>query len=103
MGPLMLSRALELIDAANRVDPTEDAGCPAALVYGERMSAEIGRLFPDATDVLRIAARGSMSSGGFCRERISRKVVRGILPGGANKAKVMRCGWQGSWLRRAMT
>jgi hypothetical protein len=54
----MLSRALELIDDANRADPTEDAGRPAALVYGERMSAEIGRLFPDATDVLRIAARG---------------------------------------------
>lgn len=53
-----LARALALIDAANAADPTLDDGRPAALVYGERMSAEADRLFPDADDVLRIAARG---------------------------------------------
>jgi Domain of unknown function (DUF4202) len=58
MGPLMLARALDLIDAANRADPTVEDGGPAALVYGARMSAELERLFPDASDVLRIAARG---------------------------------------------
>jgi hypothetical protein len=50
--------ALKLIDAANAADPTLENGQPAALLYGERMSAEAGRLFPDASDVLRIAARG---------------------------------------------
>jgi hypothetical protein len=54
----MLSRAFQLIDEANRADPTDDAGQPAALVYGERMTAEQERLFPDASDVLRIACRG---------------------------------------------
>lgn len=54
----MLARALALIDAANGADPTQDGTSPAALVYGQRMSAELDRLFPDASDVLRIAARG---------------------------------------------
>ena len=54
----MLSRALALIDAANRADPTVEDGTPAALLYGQRMSAELDRLFPDASAVLQIAARG---------------------------------------------
>lgn len=58
MGPLMLARALALVDAANAADPAREEGRPAALVYGERMSAELERLFPAASDVLRIACRG---------------------------------------------
>ena len=54
----MLTQALALIDKANRADPGFDNGQPAALVYGQRMSAELDRLFPDAGDVLQIAARG---------------------------------------------
>lgn len=48
------------IDEANAADPTPDGetGRPAALVYGERMSAELDRLCPDASETLRIAARG---------------------------------------------
>lgn len=54
-----LAAALAAIDAANAADPLcEPDGRPAALVYGERMSAEMDRLFPDASDALRIAARG---------------------------------------------
>ncbi len=53
-----LDAALAAIDAANAADPGEEAGEPAALVYGRRMSAELGRLFPDASEPLRIAARG---------------------------------------------
>jgi hypothetical protein len=53
-----LTMAIALIDAANAADPTRDNGNPAALLYGERMSAELDRLFPDASDILRIAARG---------------------------------------------
>ena len=58
MGTLMLGRALDLIDAANRADPGMEDGQPAALLYGQRMSAELARLVPDASDVLAIAARG---------------------------------------------
>jgi hypothetical protein len=50
------------IDAANAADPAtvRDGGTdhPAALLYGKRMSAEMARVFPDAPDLLRIAARG---------------------------------------------
>jgi hypothetical protein len=53
-----LTRALALIDSANRADPTLEDGQPAALLYGQRMTAELSRLFPDASDILRIAARG---------------------------------------------
>jgi len=54
----MLSRAFALIDSANTADPTVEDGLPAALLYGQRMSAELDRLFPGASDVLQIAARG---------------------------------------------
>ena len=47
------------IDAANAADPHHEAdGRPVELVYGERMSAELARLAPDASEALRIAARG---------------------------------------------
>ena len=49
------------IDAANRADPhTETAGgveYPKELLYSQRMTAWLERLRPDASDVLRIAAR----------------------------------------------
>lgn len=48
-----LKRAIALIDTANAADPKGEA-----LVYGQRMSQELARLFPDASDVLQIAARG---------------------------------------------
>ena len=54
----MLTRALDLIDIANRADPSVEDGVPAALLYGQRMTAEMDRLFPQAPDLLRIAARG---------------------------------------------
>ncbi len=53
-----LSRAFAAIDAANAADPTLEEGRPAALLYGERMSAELERLHPEASEPLRIAARG---------------------------------------------
>ncbi|MBP7000547.1 DUF4202 domain-containing protein [Amaricoccus sp.] len=54
-----LAATLAAIDAANAADPTSDpTGRPAALVYGERMSAELARLFPEASENLQIAARG---------------------------------------------
>lgn len=53
-----LTQAIALIDAANAADPTLEEGLPAALLYGQRMTAELERLFPAASAVLRIAARG---------------------------------------------
>lgn len=49
---------LNAIDAANAEDPNLEDGLPEALLYGQRMSAELDRLFPDASDELQIAARG---------------------------------------------
>lgn len=53
-----LARALRAIDAANSADPTIEESQPAALLYGQRMSAELARLVPDASEPLQIAARG---------------------------------------------
>ncbi|MCE8539123.1 DUF4202 domain-containing protein [Ruegeria pomeroyi] len=53
-----LQAVLAAIDSANSADPRLDEGRPEALLYGERMSAELTRLVPDAPDVLQIAARG---------------------------------------------
>lgn len=58
-----LTSVIEAIDEANKADPTleaDDTGAmvPACLLYGLRMSAELDGLAPDATDVLKIAARG---------------------------------------------
>ncbi len=54
-----LAAVFDAIDAANAADPDRDPdGRAGALVYGERMSAELARLCPDASGELRIAARG---------------------------------------------
>lgn len=53
-----LEQVCAAIDTANAADPRRDEGAPEALLYGQRMSAEVDALFPDAPDVLRIAARG---------------------------------------------
>ena len=59
-----LSTVLTAIDAANAKDPKLDPdgdgnNVPEALLYGQRMSAELERLFgEDVSDVLKIACRG---------------------------------------------
>ena len=53
-----LDSALAAIDDINSADPNLEDGVPAARLYGECMSAELTRLFPDAPDSLKIAARG---------------------------------------------
>lgn len=53
-----LAAALKAIDAANAADPAREDGTPSALLYGQRMGAEMDRLFPGASEPLRIAARG---------------------------------------------
>lgn len=53
-----LNTAIAAIDAANAADPDLSEGTPAAQLYGQRMTTELARLFPDASDALQIAARG---------------------------------------------
>lgn len=62
MADRRLTAVLAAIDDANAKDPNRAAGDggdrPAELVYAERMSRCLDRLYPDASDLLRIAARG---------------------------------------------
>ena len=57
-----LAVAIAAIDAANARDPNQveigGRSEPSELVYGQRMSATLARLAPDASVHLRIAARG---------------------------------------------
>jgi hypothetical protein len=53
-----LQCALDAIDAANARDPNKEAGEPAELVYGRRMSEALAAFAPGASDVLQIAVRG---------------------------------------------
>ncbi|TQV78541.1 DUF4202 domain-containing protein [Denitrobaculum tricleocarpae] len=57
-----LEAVLAAIDEANAADPTleddETGRQPAALLYGRRMSSELARICPEASDILKIAARG---------------------------------------------
>jgi hypothetical protein len=53
-----LQCALSAIDAANARDPTLEAGEPAELIYGRRMSEALAAFAPDASEPLRIAVRG---------------------------------------------
>lgn len=57
-----LLKAFAAIDAANSCDPksvdVDGRPQPANLIYGLRMSTELARFAPDASEALQIAARG---------------------------------------------
>jgi hypothetical protein len=53
-----LQCALDAIDAANARDPNKEAGEPAELVYGRRMSEALAAFAPGASEALQIAVRG---------------------------------------------
>ena len=48
--------AIAKFDAANAQDPTLVAGVPAELLYSRRMTDWLNRLYPDADEVLQLAA-----------------------------------------------
>lgn len=56
-----LASTLRAIDAANADDPrktiVEGVARPYEVVYAERMSERLGAMYPDASELLRIAAR----------------------------------------------
>jgi hypothetical protein len=62
MSDARLQNILSMIDAANAADPSfevvDGKPEPKALVYGRRMMAWLDRLVPDASALLKIAARG---------------------------------------------
>jgi len=70
---LRLTAVIADIDAANAQDPRHDsvAGTsrPREVVYSERMSECLPRLYPDASEALRIAARAQH----ICRWQIPRQ------------------------------
>ena len=60
--PARFAAAIAAIDAANAADPNavpDDDGqpVPSELLYGRRMSRWLDRLYPDAAEPLRLAAR----------------------------------------------
>lgn len=60
-SPEKLDALLVAIDAANADDPrvveVDGVAQPFEVVYAKRMTARLGALYPDASDLLRIAAR----------------------------------------------
>jgi hypothetical protein len=56
-NPQRFNRAMALFDAANAEDPNRDEGQPKELLYGQRMSAMIGRFAPDASEAVQLAVR----------------------------------------------
>lgn len=52
-----LDATLAAIDAANGDDPRSVGGRPFEQLYAERMSARLAAVYPDASELLRIAAR----------------------------------------------
>jgi len=52
-----LEATLGAIDAANADDPRKVDGRAFEYLYAERMSARLAALYPDASDLLKIAAR----------------------------------------------
>lgn len=59
--PVRYEQAIARFDAANAEDPNreayEGAEHPKELLYGRRMTAWLERLFPDASEALRLAVR----------------------------------------------
>ncbi len=59
---VLLEKAYAAIDAANGADPArvelDGRSVPAAVLYGQRMTQALARFRPDASDALKIAARG---------------------------------------------
>lgn len=69
------AQAHSLIDAAHAADPTRAAdGRAAELVYADRMEAWVARLVPDASPLLRLAAR--------CQHLERWRVPRATFPDG---------------------
>ncbi|MDK9696147.1 MAG: DUF4202 domain-containing protein [Siculibacillus sp.] len=109
-----LEETYALIDAANADDPVkvmvDGVERPYAQVYGERMTARMAKLVPDASDLLRLAARAQhirrfdiprasypMDKPGYHAWRNALKVRHGEL-----LAEIMReAGWSEADVERA--
>ena len=109
-----LDETYALIDAANADDPVkvtvDGVERPYAVVYGERMTARMAKLAPEASDLLKLAARAQhirrfdiprgsypMDKPGYHAWRNALKVRHGEL-----LAEIMRkAGWSEAEVERA--
>lgn len=90
-------RALRALDAANAADPNLErvagGSRPKELVYAERMTAWLDRLYPDASEALRLAVRA---------QHLERWVIpRDAYPEGRQAYKEWRTALAGHHARRA--
>lgn len=98
-----LDTVLAAIDTANSADPHHDAdGSPVELLYGQRMSAELARLFPDASGICGSPPTGSMSNGGSLPATAIRRVAPAISPGAPNRRGATPSALMASWPTRAI-
>jgi hypothetical protein len=111
-----LAAVIARIDEANSGDPnsvTEDGvKRPAGLVYGERMSEVLTRLYPDASELLALAARAqhiqrwtiprsdySMDRTGYLQWRNRLKQLHAGLAGEI----MLRCGYESADIERVQS
>jgi hypothetical protein len=57
MNSERFTQAIRLFDAANSQDPVHIDGTPAQILYAQRMTQWLDRLYPSASEPLRLAAR----------------------------------------------
>lgn len=69
--------AIAQFDAANAADPNQESGRPRELLYAERLTNWVLRLCPDASEVLRLAARSQH----LCRWSSPRENYPATRPG----------------------
>ena len=81
-----IARARALVDAAHASDPNRTPdGRPAELVYADRMEEWVARLVPDASPLLRLAARcqhlerWAVPRAEFPQDRVGYNAWRGTL------------------------
>jgi hypothetical protein len=54
----LFAKAIRRLDEENARDPNQESGRPRELLYAERLTAWVLKLSPDASEALRLAARG---------------------------------------------
>ena len=69
--------AIARFDAENSRDPNQENGRPRELLYAERLTVWVGKLAPEASEILRLAARSQH----ICRWQSPRENYPATRPG----------------------